>query len=345
MKKTTAAEGGHKEGATDLPPKPNEKDGAVVAAPSKKSNNPADGVELEAQEEYNTSEPTVEPDGRLRPDSAAGGYSVNPEEKLDPGIERGNPAGPEDPQPTPTPTAKPSANTSTMKTMTMPAPDEDPNSDPENAAAKNNIEEVTAEEIMAKHVGEVPKAEKKFSLASLKSKSEEAVPRSNTRPGTITVGKPNDDTYVRTSTNPEERAAFDFIELKTEKKLYLLTPDVVEEINALNEDRAQIIIKTVKKRLIYSVTRLGDPFLWPITIMDDNDWIDSANTCADAAKENWIRVVSNMSARHYDYVTSPSTNEPKWPSMTYEDAVLKGFDGKIIDTMDHDVIRQLLGAG
>jgi len=29
--------------------------------------------------------------------------------------------------------------------------------------------------------------------------------------------------------------------------------------------------------------------------------------------------------------------------MTYEDAVLKAFGGKIIDSMGHDVIQQLLG--
>ena len=202
----------------------------------------------------------------------------------------------------------------------------------------------TADELMEEHVGEVPKAEKKFSLASLKSKSEEAVPKSNNKPGTITVGKPNDDTFVRTSAKLDEWAAFDFIELKTEKKLYLLTPDIVEKINELNEDRAQVMIKTGKKRLIYSVTRLGDSFLWPITIMDgDNDWIDSANICAAEAKENWIRVVSNIAAGRYDYVISPSATEPKWPAMTYEEAVLKAFGGKVIDSMGHDVIKQLLG--
>jgi hypothetical protein len=256
----------------------------------------------------------------------------------------GDPSGdPEQPAPQQS-TAKP-PGCHTMKQTTTPASDEDPNSDPDTAAAESSeSQDKTADELMEEHVGEVPKAEKKFSLASLKSKSEEAVPKSNTKPGTITVGKPNDDTFVRTSAKPEEWAAFDFIELKSDnKKLYLLTPDVVEEINALNEDRAQVMIKTMKKRLIYSVTRLGDPFLWPITIMDDNSWIDSANTCAEAAKENWVRTISNQPADRYDYVTGTSAIEPKWPSMTYEEAVLKAFDGKVIDSMGHDLIKQLLG--
>lgn len=211
-------------------------------------------------------------------------------------------------------------------------------------STRSQTDEKTADELMEEHVGEVPKAEKKFSLANLKSKNQDAIPNSNTKPGTVTLRKPNDDTFVRTNPKPEEWSVFDFIELKTDNKLYLLTPDVVEEINALNEDRAQVMIKTVKKRLIYSVTRFGDPFLWPITVMDgDNDWIDSANTCAEEAKENWIRVVSNTTAGRYDYVISPSTSEPKWPSVTYEEAVLKAFDGKIINSMGHDVIKQLLG--
>jgi hypothetical protein len=205
---------------------------------------------------------------------------------------------------------------------------------------------MTADEYMKKHIGETPKAENKFSLASLKSKSEDAVPKSNTKPGTVTVGRPNDDLFIRTSVKSEEWAAFDFIELKTEKKLYLLTPDVLAQIASLNEDRAQVVIKTVKKRLIYSLTRQGDSFLWPITIMDgDNDWIDSANVSAKAAKESWIRVVSNQAAGRYDYVTSPLSVQPRWPSMSYEEAVLKAFRGKIIDSMGHDVIQQLLGEG
>lgn len=211
-------------------------------------------------------------------------------------------------------------------------------------AENSEPQDKTADDLMKEHAGEVPKAEKKFSLASLKSKSVEAVPKSNTKPGTITVGKPNDDTFVRTSNKPDEWAVFDFIELKSDKKLYLLTPEVVEEIQALNEERAQVMIKTAKKRLIFSVTRQLVPFLWPVTILDgDNDWIESANTCAAAAKENWVRVVSNTAAGRYDYVTSPSVDEPKWPAMSYEEAVLKAFGGKVIDSMDHDVIQQLLG--
>ena len=201
----------------------------------------------------------------------------------------------------------------------------------------------TADELIADHVGEIPKVENEFSLASLRAKSEDAVPVSNTRPGTVTVGKPNDDVFVRTSKNPEDWVAFNFVELKTDKKLYMLTPKVVEEIHALNEERAQVMIKMVKKRLIYTVTRLGDPLLWPVTILEGNDWIDSANNSANAAKERWVRVVSNVPAGRYDYVTSPSTEEPRWPTMTYEEAVLKAFDDKLIDSLGHDVIRQLLG--
>lgn len=205
-------------------------------------------------------------------------------------------------------------------------------------------EETTADEVMQKHVGETPTPKNKFSLAGLKSKSVDAVPISRTRPGTVTVSKPNDDTFIRTSQKPEEWAVFDCIELKSEKKLYLLSPEIMEEIISLNEENAQMMIKTVKKHLIFSLDRSGNAFLWPITIMDgDNDWIDSANVCATEAKENWIRIVSNQTARRYDFVVSQSTVKPNWPSMSYEEAVLKAFDGKIIDSMEHDVIKQLLG--
>lgn len=302
-----ALKGTPNSGAAHLPPKQNEESEAAVTT-SLVNVNPAGEHEPITRGECNTSSAAVDP-----------GTGARVRCRLD-------------------------DKTNIEKKMTTRAPDEDPNSNPKAAAENSESQNKTADELMEEHVGEVPKAEKKFSLASLKSKSEEAVPKSNTKPGTITVGKPLDDAFIRTSANPEEWAAFDFIELKSDnKKLYLLTPGVVEEIHALNEDRAQVMIKTMKKRLIYSVTRLGEPFLWPITIMDDNDWIDSANTCAEAAKEDWLRVVSNINARRYDYVTSPSTTEPKWPAMTYEEAVLKAFDGKVIDSMGHDVIEQLLG--
>jgi hypothetical protein len=74
-------------------------------------------------------------------------------------------------------------------------------------------------------------------------------------------------------------------------------------------------------------------------------WHMTAREAVERARSNWIRMVANMSAGAYDIYEAPgSIGEPEWPGHTFRDLLRVAFGGgRLIDTVDHPVIKQLLG--
>lgn len=99
--------------------------------------------------------------------------------------------------------------------------------------------------------------------------------------------------------------------------------------------------------LLTYINRQGVTALWPIRLAGtDNEhpaW-ETARIAAEMATEQWVRVQYNRSLNGYE--TFPATQikaEPQWPDLTFEDLVEIASRGKIIDTMDHIVLRKLRG--
>jgi hypothetical protein len=62
------------------------------------------------------------------------------------------------------------------------------------------------------------------------------------------------------------------------------------------------------------------------------------------AEHSWVRIESNMAAGQYEIiVASGDLGEPVWPPQPMGELVLQAFEGRIIDTADHPLIRQLEG--
>ena len=61
----------------------------------------------------------------------------------------------------------------------------------------------------------------------------------------------------------------------------------------------------------------------------------------EAAEDDWITVKSNMRIREYEH-TIDRRNNPlpeEWPD--FDEQLEKAFEGKIIDRLDHPVLKRL----
>ena len=88
-------------------------------------------------------------------------------------------------------------------------------------------------------------------------------------------------------------------------------------------------------------------FVWPLRLPDAERalaWHLSALEAASHAEVQWTRIQANMSLGAYEIRTAEGiTDEPKWPEMSRDEILDIAFKNKIIDRLDHLVLKQLRG--
>ena len=155
----------------------------------------------------------------------------------------------------------------------------------------------------------------------------------------IPVRKPSKQEFFRVNPAPRFRLTCAILELKDEREFHLVTPDFVQ---AIPED-----IRHVELRLC--VSRQGTIFLWPVPMAGPdgrtNTWHESAREGAQQAEIDWVRLVASMSEGCYTiYRALGDIPEPKWPDKSLQELITLAFGGgRLIDSVDHPVIRRLNG--
>ena len=103
----------------------------------------------------------------------------------------------------------------------------------------------------------------------------------------------------------------------------------------------------VTKVLVPCQTRQGAFLLWPIRLPDRNGKLDPWNTSALAIADQfggrWMRLRSNMELGHYEACEPVSPlSAPDWPEDMGE-VIRTAMKGRVIDTMDHPLLKRLRG--
>jgi len=160
---------------------------------------------------------------------------------------------------------------------------------------------------------------------------------------TVWVRKPDKQEYVRTHPEPEFRMDCAIIELKEDRENYLVMPGVAAAV--VNEVKPVMLCTTI--------SRQGVVFLWPVplTPLDGaggrRKVLESHRTQQEAAARaigGWIRMVWSMSVGAYEIFEGPSgTPDPVWPEHSFQDLLRVGFKDKIIQSLDHPVLKRLRG--
>ena len=157
---------------------------------------------------------------------------------------------------------------------------------------------------------------------------------------TVPVRKPDKAWFVRVHPGEPYRLQAAVLELKEERELYLVTPEIVQGLPGET---------AVSPRTIFTaVNRQGVVFLWPVRLPGPDgkldEWSRSAQEAARLAMGGWVRVQANMGLGAYDvFQATGSLPEPQWPEEPLRELLKVGFNGKLIDTLDHPVLRKLRG--
>jgi hypothetical protein len=155
---------------------------------------------------------------------------------------------------------------------------------------------------------------------------------------TVPVRKPDKQWFVRTHPDEAYRITVAVIEMKEDRETYLVDPSLVEELAS----------EITPKLLVTTINRAGVVFLWPIrNVIKDgrqDEWSRTSMIAAGAATKDWIRLTANMSLGAYEvFKASDNLPEPEWPKKEFSELLETAFTGRVIDSMDHDIVRRLRG--
>jgi len=155
---------------------------------------------------------------------------------------------------------------------------------------------------------------------------------------TVPVRKPSKSVFFRV----REGKIWEFL-------AYILENKELGETYLLTQDVAAIVPESARPVRLYSaIDRRGNPMLIPLPLPGEdgrrNNWHDSLAQAIERAKVKWVRVIANMSAGANDVLESQAAlGDPEWTEHTMNQLVEIAFRGKIVSSIDHPAIQELLG--
>jgi hypothetical protein len=157
---------------------------------------------------------------------------------------------------------------------------------------------------------------------------------------TIPVRKPNNQDYIRVHPSPGFRLPVALIELKDDREVYLIRPNIARDIPG----------EYFAATMYTAINRAGIVFLWPVRLPGTDGrqltWHTSAAEAAEAAMKGWVRVKANMSLGAYEWWEASSTiPQPTWPKdLSFEQMLQIAFkNGRLVESLDHPVLKRLRG--
>lgn len=160
---------------------------------------------------------------------------------------------------------------------------------------------------------------------------------------TIPVRKPSKDEWFRCRPGGDWTLTTAVLEVEkgVERSTYLLARGLWTEYSG----------EVTPAMIRVCANRQGDFFAWRLKLPGSdgraNSWTESALEIARAAETTWCRMKSDMTNGIYthfvpaDDVVLP---EPAWPvDLTMGDIIKIAFRGRMIETADHPVLRELRG--
>jgi hypothetical protein len=157
---------------------------------------------------------------------------------------------------------------------------------------------------------------------------------------TVPNRKPNKSEWFQVRSGDSWRLQTAVLELEkgVERLTYLVAPSLWPELSG----------ETSPALLLTCVNRANDLFMWRIKLPGpdgrSNTWTASALQIAKAAETTWCRMVSDMTSGMYTHFEpTAELPDPKWPELSFKEIVKLAFRGRMIDSLDHPVVRELRG--
>jgi len=154
----------------------------------------------------------------------------------------------------------------------------------------------------------------------------------------IPVRKPHRQWWTRTHPDDLFHINTTIFEDQETRDNYIVAPELTHEMAG----------EGVPKTLYLCISRQNVLFYNPVRLPGEDakldSWNESAHEIAEAGKKGWVRRAANMQLGAYDWFTTEDiTDEPKWPKITPDEAIRLAFKNKLINSVEHPVIRRLHG--
>ena len=157
----------------------------------------------------------------------------------------------------------------------------------------------------------------------------------------IPVRKPDRQEWFRVHPGEDMRLDMAVVELKEEREVFVLTPNVAQEIPD----------EWFPVRMFVCVNRQQKPFLWPCKLPTENSGLgrDAAESALEAAVEGmarWVNMRWSSHIRAYETrVPAPGIQipEPTWPAYSLPKLLEVGVGKNLVDSMEHPLILRLNG--
>lgn len=153
----------------------------------------------------------------------------------------------------------------------------------------------------------------------------------------VAIQRPSDQSFFCPHPDRCRRIEVAALVVKEDRETYVIVPALCDELRG----------EWVAKILVPCQTRQGGFYFWPIRLPGADGridtWNESALQIADKYAGQWVRVTANKELGAYD-VLRPITPFPPadWPE-PMDDLLAKAFSGRIIDRLDHPVVKRLRG--
>lgn len=154
-----------------------------------------------------------------------------------------------------------------------------------------------------------------------------------TTPTRLLIRKPRDGEMVQFHPDKVNPLVANLLEVGRDS--YLITPQLAEQL----KDKLE-----VRTYHLYVGTGSDErKFLWAIPAGrgKNQSWSASALRTAEAGRGKWIHVKSGYGR----YTASAATGDrpQSWDGVSVETVIMNAFEGRIIDDINHDVLRELRG--
>ena len=155
----------------------------------------------------------------------------------------------------------------------------------------------------------------------------------------VPVGKPRNNIYFRTSSDPEMmlKSTVIYDNSGTRKEIYYVTPQMRTHPKLV----ARLRDVTIKVGCTWPASGV---FLWPVPNQTSFKAWKSERTAAGLSETYWTQMVWDEEKADYDVETAENIDkDPIFAEEPFNQLLKIGFSDHIIDNEDHDYVRFLRG--
>jgi hypothetical protein len=152
---------------------------------------------------------------------------------------------------------------------------------------------------------------------------------------TITYRKPTTLDWFRVHPDKDYCTPAFLVTIRRDRHPYVVFGEELQELLRRRKQGGDVTIYTC-------VDRHGEVFLWDIPTTA-NEWSHSKRRAALRGQLVWVRIASNQAAQRYNIEESTHIPEPQWPPIPFETMIDEIFADYIIDSREHEIMRELLG--